>query len=284
MAGADEGDDVRPHLEVGQALPGLRDRSPSRSSVSRSRGRRAAATRAAPCGRRSARSRPPRRSAAPAGPGGGRSAAASRQAEDVERVDRPDRLEIARDRAAERIRIARQPCVKIVRSSTSSVTRVISSATSTGRPSPRRRSRRTTRRSAASSMAGAKPADVRGVKSGASARRCARHSSPSAVSRPFAEARRQHAPLQVVLAVVRGVVDEHVADRGRVAQHRDAAEHALRGEDRLLEMRLASRSSAGSRARLQEGEEVGRAVAEDAAPAAGRAGCRLRCVGQRRGG
>jgi hypothetical protein len=49
---------------------------------------------------------------------------------------------------------------------------------------------------------------------------------------PVAEARRQDAALQVVLAVARGVVDQDVPDRGRIADHRHPPERAVAGDVR----------------------------------------------------
>ena len=58
---------------------------------------------------------------------------------------------------------------------------------------------------------------------------------------PVAEPRREDAALQIVLAVIGGVVDKDVTDRGGIADDGDPAEHSVAGHDRLFEMLLASR-------------------------------------------
>ena len=175
-----------------------------------------------------------------------------RQAEDVEGIDRPERLEIAGDGAPERVRIAREPLredrpLEDVERDAGHLERDVEHA-AVGAPPPAphqplgriRHGRH-------------EPATVRGEKSGARVRRCSRHSSPSAVSEPVAEPRRQDPALQIVLAVVGGIVDEDVADRGRVVEHGHPAEHALPGDDRLLEMLLRP---GGERIGARAGEEL----------------------------
>ena len=75
------------------------------------------------------------------------------------------------------------PVEKMVSPRMSSVTRCMSFCTSIMRPG-RMRAQRSARASALRAIAAEKECTMRGVKIGAMARRCARHTSPSAVSRP----------------------------------------------------------------------------------------------------
>ena len=96
--------------------------------------------------------------------------------------------------------------------------------TSRMRPS-RKRSQRATRSSAAALVECAKEATVLGVKSGAKVRLCARHSGPSTMSKPFAEALPEDASLRCVLAIIGGVSSQNPANRRRIVDHRDRAEN-----------------------------------------------------------
>ena len=169
MPSADERHDVGLHIEIAEALPvsGSDASSRQRQQVARCR---------LPAGhQRLARSDQvpdhfleesdgrPRPQAADAGHPG-------REAEDIDRIDAPQTLEIAGNGAPSASGFRDTPMVKIVRSSTSSVTRVISRETSTTRPSGRRCHRRT-RRSAESTMAGKNVDTVRGLNRGAIVRR-----------------------------------------------------------------------------------------------------------------
>ena len=86
-----------------------------------------------------------------------------------------------------------------------------------------------------------------------------------------AEPRREHPALEIVLPVVRGVVDEDVADGGRIAHHGDAAEHPFAGDDGLLEMLRRPGRDEVFAGRLEEVEEVRRARAAAPARAGGTA-------------
>ena len=80
---------------------------------------------------------------------------------------------------------------------------------------------------------------------------------------PVAEPGRQHAALEVVLAVVCGIVDEHVPDRRRVVHDGDAPERAFAGEDQVLEMVLGPGGERIRAQRREEIEHVGRGPARD---------------------
>jgi hypothetical protein len=104
------------------------------------------------------------------------------------------------------------------------------------RPS-RSRSQRATRSSAAAVVARAKELTVLGVQR--------RYGSPwhapivpFSFQQPFAQARPENAFLQSILAIIRGVVDQHAADRGGIVDHGDRAEDGRTNKDRPLEMRL----------------------------------------------
>ena len=185
-----------------------------------------------------------------------------RQAEDIERVERPERLEIARDRAPERIRIALEPgredrpLEHVERHARHLEGDVEDAAVG------RRRQRRT-RRSADRDHRRHEARDV-------ARREQRREGAPLqppllALGReqPVAEPGRQHAALEVVLAVVCGVVDEHMPDRRRVVDDRDAPERAFAGEDQVLEMVLGPGGERIRAQRREEIEHVGRGPARD---------------------
>ena len=219
MTGADEGDDIGAHLDVGEPRPGLgvggleeereeviRGRlapgpsrarrvsisSPTTSSKKRSAGR--------------ARQRPSRGSH-------------SGMPKTSSGIERAERLEIARDGAPERVRIALEPVredrplehvERDARHLEGDVERCGRRAGASAAPGAR----------PLAIMAGTKPRDV--------ARREERREGaplqPPLLAfgreQAVAEPGREHAALQVVLAVVRGVVDEDVPDRRRVAARR----------------------------------------------------------------